>query len=196
MSFPDGVWVLQLIVHCSDQSVWRWIRKARFLMGSLMAGGGFDLSGRSHWKPLAVSWCCCWPVSYIFPLNSVFPCTSSWGRPLVWWTLVSHLKHWTQKRFLFLFYMRKYFILYWCKQWWQLLVVSLHRCQTNIEIRGIKIQFCWAGSTPGSPESSKVSVFTEIWKKDTFEPVNHNFSWESEGACFSLIFRIYYYTHN
>lgn len=114
-------------------------------------------------------------------MNSL-PCTSSWGRPLVWWTLVSHLKHWTQKRFLFLFYMRKYFILYWCKQWWQLLVVSLHRCQTNIEIRGIKIQFCWAGSTPGSPESSKVSVFTGILKKRhvwTSEPQFHLRVWRS-----------------
>ncbi len=31
MIVPDGVWVSRDIVHCSDQSVWRWIRKQRLM---------------------------------------------------------------------------------------------------------------------------------------------------------------------
>lgn len=177
--FPDGVWVLQLIVHCSDQSVWRWIRKARFLMGSLICL--FSLGG--HTENLSLS-----PGAVVGRCPIFSPWTQRshvllaegnlWFGEL--WFLIWNIEYRNSSCFFSTWENTyKYFILYWCKQWWQLFVVSLHRCQTNIEIWGIEIQFGWAGSTPGSPESSEFTVFAEIFKKKTH--LNHNFSWDAKS---------------
>lgn len=72
-------WVPQVIVHCSDQSVWRWIREHQLLMWSWGSNKGkclFSLGGPDLNLFSSVSWCCCWQSSYIFsPLNSVSPCS-------------------------------------------------------------------------------------------------------------------------
>lgn len=196
MSFPDGVWVLQLIVHCSDQSVWRWIRKARFLMGSLTAGGGLICLG-GHTENLSLS-----PGAVV----GRCPIFSPWTRRShvllaegdLWfgelWFLIWNIEHRNASCFF--------------STWENTLFcidassggsfLSFHSIDAKqiLKFEELKSSFAELVQHPAALKAQRSLCSQKYEKKDTFEPVNHNFSWESEGACFSLIFRIYYYTHN